>query len=285
MSISIQVHRIVKERKSHGEYIPAHTHPFYHCVYVISGSGHIFIGDQSVEASRGLFLRIAPNTEHAIYGENSMQSLDIKFSAQGDLMEAVNDLPVSMALDLYEHTLVMSLFHLAIQAERYAEELINARMTELFLLLLRRGIREPASGSFPSQENRVCLHPALSYIENHPDQTPAISFLAQLCGYTPSYFSTVFKELMGCSPAKYLTNQKIMLARELMLTTDASVSQIAEQLGLEPETFSRMFKKAIGLSPSLYLRRANSDVGINISPNSPFLPDGPFEIPKQPPPL
>lgn len=70
---------------------------------------------------------------------------------------------------------------------------------------------------------------------------------------------------MGCSPAKYLTDQKIMLARELMLTTDASVSQIAEQLGLEPETFSRMFKKAIGLSPSLYLRRANSDVGININ--------------------
>ncbi len=282
MPIYVQVHRIVKERKGHGEYIPSHTHPFYHCVYVISGSGYIRIGEQNVEASRGQFLRIAPNTEHAIYGENAMQSFDIKFSAQGDLLKAVNDLPVRMPLDLYEHTLVMSLFHLAIRGERYTEELINARMTELLLLLLRRGVREPEFGIFPSQANRACLHPALSYVENHPNEMPSVAFLAQLCGYTPSYFSTVFKELMGCSPAKYLAGQKIDLARELMLTTDDSVSQIAERLGLEPETFSRMFKKATGISPSIYLRRANSDVGINISPNSPFLPDGPFEIPKQP---
>lgn len=282
MPIFVQVHRIVKERKGHGEYIPPHTHPFFHCVYVISGSGYIRIGEQNVEASRGQFLRIAPNTEHAIYGENAMQSFDIKFSAQGNLLEAVNDLPVRMPLDRYEHTLVMSLFHLAIRGERYTEELINARMTELLLLLLRRGVREPESGIFPSQANRACLHPALSYVENHPNQMPSVAFLAQLCGYTPSYFSTVFKELMGCTPAKYLVGQKIDLARELMLTTDDTVSQIAERLGLEPETFSRMFKKATGISPSLYLRRANSDVGINISPNSPFLPDGPFEIPKQP---
>lgn len=282
MPITVQVHRIVKERKGHGEYIPPHTHPFYHCVYVISGSGHIRIGEQTADARRGLFLRIAPNTEHAIYGENAMQSFDIKFSAQGDLLEAVNAMPVSMPLDMYEHTLVMSLFHLAIRGEPYTEELINARMTELLLLLLRRGVREPVSGIFPSQGNRECLQLALSYVEHHPNQMPSIAFLAQLCGYTPSYFSTVFKELMGCSPAKYLASQKIDLAREMMLTTDDTVSQIAEQLGLEPETFSRMFKKATGISPSLYLRRANSDVGINISPTSPFLPEGPFEVPKQP---
>ena len=282
MPITVQVHRIVKERKGHGEYIPPHTHPFYHCVYVISGSGHIRIGEQTADARRGLFLRIAPNTEHAIYGENAMQSFDIKFSAQGDLLEAVNAMPVSMPLDMYEHTLVMSLFHLAIRGEPYTEELINARMTELLLLLLRRGVREPVSGIFPSQGNRECLQPALSYVEHHPNQMPSIAFLAQLCGYTPSYFSTVFKELMGGSPAKYLASQKIDLAREMMLTTDDTVSQIAEQLGLEPETFSRMFKKATGISPSLYLRRANSDVGINISPTSPFLPEGPFEVPKQP---
>ena len=282
MPITVQVHRIVKERKGHGEYIPPHTHPFYHCVYVISGSGHIRIGEQTADARRGLFLRIAPNTEHAIYGENAMQSFDIKFSAQGDLLEAVNAMPVSMPLDMYEHTLVMSLFHLAIRGEPYTEELINARMTELLLLLLRRGVREPVSGIFPSQGNRECLQPALSYVEHHPNQMPSIAFLAQLCGYTPAFFSTVFKELMGCSPAKYLASQKIDLAREMMLTTDDTVSQIAEQLGLEPETFSRMFKKATGISPSLYLRRANSDVGINISPTSPFLPEGPFEVPKQP---
>ena len=71
------------------------------------------------------------------------------------------------------------------------------------------------------------------------------------------------------------------LARERMLTTDCTVSELAEQAGMDPDSFSRMFKKVTGISPSQYLRRVNSDVGINISPDSPYLPSGAFEIPKQ----
>lgn len=92
MALSVQVHRIVKEKKGHGEYIPAHTHPFYHCVYVISGRGRIRIGTETVDARRGLFLRIAPQVEHAIFGEEAMQSFDIKFSAKGEFLDAVNAL-------------------------------------------------------------------------------------------------------------------------------------------------------------------------------------------------
>ena len=91
----------------------------------------------------------------------------------------------------------------------------------------------------------------------------------------------MFKEVIGCSPARYLAGKKVDLARELMLTCDCTVAQVAERLGMDPETFSRVFKKATGISPGLYLHRANSDVGINISPDSPYLPEGPFEIPKQ----
>ena len=281
MAFSVQVHRIVKEKKGHGEYIPAHTHPFYHCVYVISGRGRIRIGTKTVDARRGLFLRIAPQVEHAIFGEEAMQSFDIKFSAKGEFLDAVNALPISMPLDTYEHTLVMSLFHLAIRGEAYAEDLINARMTELLLLLLRRDVKETPSCLLPPDTAGSSLYPALSYIDQHQDQMPSIAFLAELCGYTPSYFSTMFKEVIGCSPARYLAGKKVDLARELMLTCDCTVAQVAERLGMEPETFSRVFKKATGISPRLYLHRANSDVGINISPDSPYLPEGPFEIPKQ----
>lgn len=281
MSLSVQVHRIVKERKGQGEYIPPHTHPFFHCIYVISGRGRVQIGDQMVDARRGLFVRIAPQVEHAIYGEDAMQSFDIKFSAQGDYVERLNKLPLALPLDAYEHGLIMSVFHLAIRGESYAEALINTRITELLLLFLRRDARER---SFPAPlpgSSRAALYPALAYIEQNPSQTPAVSFLADLCGYTPAYFSTAFKQAMGRGPAQYLREKKVELARERMLTTDCTVSELAEQVGMDSASFSRMFKKATGISPSQYLCRVNSDVGINVSPDSPYLPSGSFEIPKR----
>lgn len=281
MSLAIQVHRIVKERKGRGEYIPLHTHPFFHCVYIIGGRGRVQIGTQAVDARRGLFLRIAPNVEHAIFGEDAMQSFDIKFSAQGAFLAQLNELPLVMPLDSYEHALIMGIFHLAVRGEAYAEALINTRMTELLLLLLRREARDfTFCASLPDRAH-AALYPAQAYIEQHPDETPSIAFLAELCGYTCSYFSTAFKQAFGCSPARYLQGKKTDFARERMLTTDCTVGELADQVGMAPDSFSRMFKKVTGISPSQYLHRVNSDVGINISPDSPYLPSGDFEIPKQ----
>lgn len=86
---------------------------------------------------------------------------------------------------------------------------------------------------------------------------------------------------MAAVPPGISTEKKVDFAREQMLTTDCTVSELADQVGMDPASFSRMFKKITGISPSQYLHRVNSDVGINISPDSPYLPSGAFEIPKQ----
>lgn len=281
MSLSIQVHRIVKERKGRGEYIPPHTHPFFHCIYVIGGFGRVQAGSQVIEAHRGLFLRIEPEVEHAIFGEDAMQSFDVKFSAQGAFLEPLSRLPLALPLNGYEHALMMNVFHLAIRGGDYAGALINARMTELLLLLLRReALRDDVDPAPPGQPG-AALSPALAYIERHPREMPSVALLAELCGYTPAHFSTVFKQAFGRGPARYLQEKKIALAQERMMTTDCTVAELAEEAGMEPASFSRMFKRKTGISPSQYLRRANSDVGINLTPDSPYRPKQEFEIPKR----
>ena len=125
------------------------------------------------------------------------------------------------------------------------------------------------------------LAPALAYIEGHPRELPPVSVLAELCGYTPAHFSTVFKRCFGCGPARYLQEKKIALAQERMLTADCAVGELAEEAGMEPASFSRMFKRKTGISPSQYLRRVNSDVGVNLAPDSPYRPQREFEIPKR----
>lgn len=281
MALQIQVHRIVKERKGKGEYIPPHSHPFFHCIYVLSGRGRIQIGSETIDAKKGFFFRIAPHVDHAIFGEEAMESFDIKFSAQGNLTEPLKRLPLAMPLDEYQQHLATSIFHLAVKGQSYSQELINVRMTELLLLLLCQDHPDTAPAALFPGEGCHAFLPALSYIEQNPKERPTIAFLAGLCGYTPSYFSTCFKGAFGCTPARYLIGKKIRLAQEQLLSSDCTVSQVAQSLGMETASFSRLFKKEVGISPSQYLHRANSDLGINIEPNSPYLPEGPFEIPKQ----
>ena len=60
-----------------------------------------------------------------------------------------------------------------------------------------------------------------------------------------------FRQVLGRSPIKYLTDWRMHLADELLATTDVTVFAIARRVGYDSEeSFSRAFKRARGLSPS-----------------------------------
>lgn len=70
-------------------------------------------------------------------------------------------------------------------------------------------------------------------------------------GYT--WFRRVFKEYTGISPARYRTQLRMARAKELLTSSDLSVSEIAFDLGFESiSQFSTFFSKHEGSSPSVF---------------------------------
>ena len=60
-----------------------------------------------------------------------------------------------------------------------------------------------------------------------------------------------FRQVLGRSPIRYLTEWRMHLAEELLATTDIGVVALARRVGYDSEeAFSRAFKRARGLSPS-----------------------------------
>jgi AraC-like DNA-binding protein len=60
-----------------------------------------------------------------------------------------------------------------------------------------------------------------------------------------------FRQVLGLSPIRYLTEWRMHLAEELLATTDVTVFAIARRVGYDAEeSFSRAFKRARGQSPS-----------------------------------
>ncbi|MFF1882220.1 AraC family transcriptional regulator [Pseudarthrobacter sp. NPDC058196] len=80
--------------------------------------------------------------------------------------------------------------------------------------------------------------------------------LARLAGLSVSHFSALFKAATGMGLVEYTTRLRCARARELLLTTDATVADIAATVGYtDTFYFSRKFKAVSGVSPREFRRR------------------------------
>ncbi|MBD8526950.1 helix-turn-helix transcriptional regulator [Pseudoxanthomonas sp. CAU 1598] len=89
------------------------------------------------------------------------------------------------------------------------------------------------------------------HIEGHPSEVPRIPDLAQLCSYSPWYFTKAFTEVFGTSPQSYCRRHRLSHARRLLKVSALSVSDVAAASGFEnPSAFARAFHQHFGETAS-----------------------------------
>lgn len=97
-------------------------------------------------------------------------------------------------------------------------------------------------------------------------QSWTIEEMAQLAGYSPSRFSSVYKTAYGIAPIEDLIRERIENAKRLLRYSHLRISEIADTVGFSSlYYFSRAFKKLAGQSPSEYRdhageQRANASI-------------------------
>lgn len=90
---------------------------------------------------------------------------------------------------------------------------------------------------------------------HHSDEAiEAISsseYIAKKLAYDYSYLSNLFSSVEGLTIEKYIINQKIEKAKELLVYNELTISEISYQLGYSSVPhLSTQFKKITGLTPS-----------------------------------
>ncbi len=95
------------------------------------------------------------------------------------------------------------------------------------------------------------LAPALSLLHSEPARKWTVAEIAARAAVSRSVLDDRFRQVLGRSPIRYLTEWRMHLAEELLATSDAGVVSIARRVGYDSEeAFSRAFKREHGLSPS-----------------------------------
>jgi AraC-like DNA-binding protein len=95
------------------------------------------------------------------------------------------------------------------------------------------------------------LNPALSALHAEPGRRWTATELARVSAVSRSGLDDRFRQVLGRSPIRYLTEWRMHLAEDLLASTDLGVAAVARRVGYDAdEAFSRAFKRAHGQSPA-----------------------------------
>jgi AraC family transcriptional regulator len=93
------------------------------------------------------------------------------------------------------------------------------------------------------------------FVDEHLTERIRVADLSAVARSSPSYFSCAFKRTFGVSPHAYVMKRRVTMAADLMLNSDAPLSEIAVNCGFADQAhFSRQFRRAMGRTPSAWRR-------------------------------
>lgn len=128
---------------------------------------------------------------------------------------------------------------------------LRSQVTELMAHFFGKlsNSEEPQQGI--KNGDREKLYEARNILAEKMDAPPSLSELSRLVGLNDYKLKKSFKELFGFPVYKYLQNERLIKAHELLSKPDASVQEVAWTVGYESlSSFSNAFAKKYGFRPS-----------------------------------
>lgn len=123
---------------------------------------------------------------------------------------------------------------------------------KLYELLAK--LTEEQAQLYTGQSRLRRLDPAVQYILAHyTEELPDMEQLSSMCGMSDVYFRHLFHARFGTSPKRFITEQRISHAKELIRASLCTVESAGALSGFrDPSRFSKVFREVTGMSPLEY---------------------------------
>jgi AraC-like DNA-binding protein len=225
--------------------------------YCVDGAGWYKIADKQYKVSANEFFILPQNVAHS-YGSSDTNPWSIYWiHFGGEQLPYFNSLyTVQTHFKPYyikgsnELFSSFSKIYKALELGYSTDNIIFANMCfSHFLTLFIYNSRH-----FVAVNDKInCIDSAILYMHEHINKNIPLNELSNLFNYSPSRFSSLFKQKTGYAPIDYFIQIKMQKASQHLDFTDQSVKEIALNMGFDdPYYFSRRFSKVIGMSPTKY---------------------------------
>lgn len=134
---------------------------------------------------------------------------------------------------------------------------ISSRMIESLILMIR-----DCAAIDPSKESnqKSQIQKILLYLHKNFKNNISLEDIARYSSFSPHYVSQLFRSETSMTLTQYVTNLRLEYAKNLLFSTNHSVTEICEKCGFRSFAhFLRCFKRVYGTSPSKYRQKARAD--------------------------
>lgn len=247
---------------------PVHSHDTDHLILVCSGLVDVTISGRKYTINQPSVIFISHLEEHIIYG---MDSLYTRYVINFDFTSAYRSISdntrlLSPYLNLHSvssHVLQVSsiiepltAFFKALLDEVNANDFPdgqNALLQCIFQLLFRHA---PDFFSNSTANRSAYVRDIQLRLHRNPAEDISFSALAEEYYISYSYLSHRFKSETGYSLGRYRYLCRLSLAKNLLVSTEYSISEIASRCGFpDVSNFGRSFLKDEGCTPTSFRRK------------------------------
>lgn len=113
--------------------------------------------------------------------------------------------------------------------------------------------KKAADNRFLNSDSEILLQRILKYINEHLCEPINREDISKRFNITPNYFSRLFCEKFNITFSQFIITKRLEKAKELLTTTEMSVSDIARVSGYDDvQYFWKVFRRVVGTTPQQY---------------------------------
>ncbi|WP_431242520.1 helix-turn-helix domain-containing protein [Flavobacterium sp. P21] len=220
-----------------------------------TGLAICFFGNQKVEFS------------HKIEPDKPLQSISIftkpkHLSALPEAEKEIFEKYLPELLHPKEHFVEGPSYYMTLDMQLAVQKIFNTTYTgNTRLLFLRSQVNELLAHFFAllstdakidfSEIDKNKLYKAKEIVTTHYSKPPSIIQLSQMVGLNSNKLKKNFKELFGIPVFKYVQEERLHKAYELLRESEKTVQEAAWEVGYESlSSFSNAFNKKFGMRPN-----------------------------------
>ena len=249
----------------------SHMHEEYELFYLVSGKCSFYINDTVLQMQRGDFALIKNGVSHRNVGSGNEDLEKINIYIKPTVFKSLFGEHASKIRWMFASPHIITEARSSDAVESLmkrldAEYALGGAMTDMLMECYIRELlillyRYKNSCTYPKEAHKstVTERAARYIIENYQNNI-SLDDVSRFVYLSPEYFSKKFKQDTGVGFREYLVNIRLQHAKDLLTTTDMSITEIAFMCGFNSSNyFSNTFAKAMGMPPAKYRAIGKND--------------------------
>jgi len=217
---------------------------YYELTFVLSGSLTYFVNGERIHVENGDAIFLRPNDIRSreqgkapvhYVSFNFLSKFENALSFEKIYRKCVNE-DIKRLISVYHPNHLSDKFH----DKEKCQNILNYLLLELYDMQKLKCKNE-------------YIMKIIKFIDEHITESISLKDIAAHFHLSKEYTSYIFKRETGKQLVSYINEQKILLAKKIILNEEMTLTELSFYLGFENyDYFSKTFKKYAGISPSKF---------------------------------